>query len=577
MNNLNISYHKLRNHANPPLIFYMVHLYKRFIKMLIKISVLTNKSLIVIIKSQDIVINLYNILTKFSNRDEMDGGVIILKKYFLGVDQGTTGTTALLINENWDVVATRNVEHTQIYPKPGWVEHDPTEIWNAMQTAIASVIAQEQILPSQIASIGIDNQGETCMIWDKVTGQPLYNALVWQDRRTAEYADQLGAEYGEYIQNTTGLTADAYFSGTKIRWLLDNVAGAREKAAAGTLLAGTLDSYLIWKLTGGAAFITDPSTASRTMMLDLAAGQWDQKMLDILDIPRSILPEIMDSSHLYGYTTPETFFGQKVPVSACITDALAAMLAQGCLDRGDMKTTYGTGCFMYINLGHHVTLSKNGLITVCSWSVGGERTYAFDGGVYIAGAAIQWLRDKLRIIWNSAETESIAKSVKDTGGLYFVPAFAGLAAPHWDQYARGMMIGITGGTTREHIVRATLESIAFQVYDNAQVMKLDSGYNFTTMKVDGGPVVNQFLMQFQADLLGTPVDVPVVTEMTAYGAAFLAALAVGEFDSIEDIRKCWKLQRRYEPQMSKDEREFRISEWHRAVERCKNWEIPNRG
>lgn len=500
-----------------------------------------------------------------------------MKRYFLGVDQGTTGTTALLIDENWDVVASKNIEHSQIYPKPGWVEHDPVEIWNAMQTAMASVIAQEQILPSQIASIGIDNQGETCMIWDKATGQPLYNALVWQDRRTAEYADQLGAEYGDYIHAKTGLTADAYFSGTKFRWLLDHVEGAREKAAAGTLMAGTLDSYLIWKLTGGTAFITDQSTASRTLMLDLEAGKWDQKMLDILDIPRSILPEIMDSSHIYGYTTPETFFGHKIPVASCITDALAAMLAQGCLDKGEIKTTYGTGCFMYINLGQQVKLSHNGLISVCAWGVNGERTYAFDGGVYIAGAAIQWLRDKLRIIWNSAETEVIAQAVKDTGGLYFVPAFAGLAAPHWEQYARGMMMGITGGTTREHIVRATLESIAFQVYDNAQVMKKDSGYDFAAMKVDGGPVANKFLMQFQADLLGVPVDVPVVTEMTAYGAAFLAALAVGEFGSIRDVRSCWKLQSRYEPKMSKDEREFRIGEWNRAVECCKHWKVSNRG
>ena len=495
-----------------------------------------------------------------------------MKRYFLGVDQGTTGTTALLINENWEVAAVKNVEHCQIYPKPGWVEHDPVEIWTAMQSAIASVIAQEQINPSQIVSIGIDNQGETCMIWDKNTGEPLHNALVWQDRRTAGLADELGSQYGDYIRSRTGLTADAYFSGTKIRWLLDHVEGAREKADRGELLAGTLDAYLIWKFTGGEAFITDPSTASRTMMMDLEKGEWDPKMLDILAIPRSILPEIVDSSAVYGYTKPETFFGQRIPVSACITDALAAMLAQGCLDKGDIKTTYGTGCFMYMNLGHQARLSDHGLISVCSWSVNGERTYAFDGGVYIAGAAIQWLRDKLRVIENSAQTEAIAQSVEDTGGVYFVPAFSGLAAPHWDQYARGMIIGITGGTTREQIIRATLESIAFQVYDNAEVMKLDSDHDFAVMKVDGGPVVNSFLMQFQADILGRPVEVPVVTEMTAYGAAFLSALAVGEFGSIRDVKDCWKLRRRYEPQMGKEEREFRLEEWHRAVERCKKWE-----
>ena len=499
-----------------------------------------------------------------------------MKKYFLGIDQGTTGTTTLLINEKWDVVATKNIEHKQIYPKPGWVEHDPEEIWEALLAGVDSVIKQEGIDPSQIVSLGLDNQGETCMIWDKKTGKPLYNALVWQDRRTAEYADELGEKHNTYIRNTTGLMADAYFSGTKFRWLLDNVPGARDKAANRELMAGTLDAYLIWRLTNGAAHVTDPSTASRTLMLDLAKGQWDDKMLDILNIPKSILPEVVDSSKIYGYTNPDIFFGQKIPVASGITDALAAMLAQACLEPGDIKTTYGTGCFMYINLGHKVVLSQNGLITVCAWSVNGERTYAFDGGVYIAGAAIQWLRDKLQIINNSAETEKMSIDAKDTGGVYFVPAFSGLAAPHWDQYARGMMIGITGGTTKEQIVRATLESIAFQVYDNAMVMIKDSGKQFAVMKADGGPVVNKFLMQFQADLLGTPVDVPVVTEMTAYGAAFLAALAVGEFNSIEDIRKCWKLQSRYEPKMGADEREFRLSEWHRAIERCKNWEIPKK-
>lgn len=499
-----------------------------------------------------------------------------MKRYFIGIDQGTTGSTALLIDEKWDVVAAKNVEHMQIYPKPGWVEHDPVEIWNAIQTAVAAVLREAGAEPEQIVSIGIDNQGETCMVWDKKTGVPVYNALVWQDRRTAGYADELNGTYGSMITEKTGLGPDAYFSATKIRWILDHVDGVRERAEKGELMAGTLDSYLIWRFTGGEAFITDTSTASRTMMMDLKKGQWDQELLDIYNIPRSILPEITNSSQVYGYTTPETFFGARVPVAACITDALAAMLAQGCLDKGDIKTTYGTGCFMYINLGDTVRYSQNGLITVSSWQVDNKINYAFDGGVYIAGAAIQWLRDKLRVIWNSAETETIAASVPDTGGLYFVPAFSGLAAPHWDQYARGMMIGITGGTTREHIVRATLESIAFQVYDNAQVMKQDSGYGFSVMKADGGPVVNRFLMQFQADILDAAVDVPVVTEMTAYGAAFLAALAVGEFNSIQDVRGCWKLGSRYEPKMGRMEREFCLEQWHRAVERCKNWEIPNR-
>ena len=497
-------------------------------------------------------------------------------RYFMGIDQGTTGTTALLINEKWEVVATKNLTHKQIYPKPGWVEHDPEEIWNAMQTVAADVIKQEGISPSQIASIGIDHQGETCMIWDKNTGLPLYNALCWQDLRTAEYADELGEKHNDYIHPTTGRPAGTCASGVMWHWLLDNVPGARAKAASGDLLAGTLDTYLIWRLTGRAAFVTDHSTASRMLLLDLAKGQWDQKMLDILNIPPGILPEVRDSSQIYGYTAPETFFGQKIPISACITDGLAAMLAQACLNPGEIKTTYGTGCFMYINLGQTPVISKNGLVSICAWSVDNKRTFTFEGGAFITGAAVQWLRDNMRIINNAAETEAIAQSIQGTGGVYFVPAFVGLSAPRWDPYARGMIIGITGETKREHVIRATLESIAFQVYDNAEVMKIDSGYDYTSMRVDGGSVVNRFLMQFQADILGKPVEVPVVTEMTAYGAAFLAALAIGEFSSINDVRSLWKLQSRYEPKMSKDERDFRIGEWHRAVERCKEWEIPNR-
>lgn len=497
-----------------------------------------------------------------------------MKRYFLGIDQGTTGTTALLIDESWAVVGRKNIEHTQIFPKPGWVEHDPLEIWDAVQRAAAQVLKEQGVLPCQVVSIGLDNQGETCLLWNKHTGMPVYNALVWQDRRTAGYADELKEAYGPMIREKTGLGPDAYFSATKLRWLLDNVPGARDAAARGELLAGTLDSYLIWRLTGGEAFVTDPSTASRTMMFNLRTLDWDPDLLALYGIPRQILPAIRNSSEVYGYTTADTFFGAKVPVAACITDALAAMLAQGCLDRGDLKTTYGTGCFMYANLGDRVRYSENGLLTVAAWQVKEQVTYAFDGGVYIAGAAVQWLRDKMRLISHSAESEAMALSVADTGNVYFVPAFSGLAAPHWDQYARGMIIGITGGTTREQVVRATLESIAFQVYDNARVMASDMGRAFSCMKVDGGPVVNKFLMQFQADILGVSVDVPVVTEMTGYGAAFLAALAVGEFDSLSDIRGCWRLATRYEPTMSQMEREFRLEQWHRAVELCKGWERP---
>ncbi|MDR2109886.1 MAG: glycerol kinase GlpK [Spirochaetaceae bacterium] len=496
-----------------------------------------------------------------------------MAKYYLGIDQGTTGTTALLINEKWEVMAQKNIEHRQIYPKPGWVEHDPEEIWEAIQSAMADVMKQAGAVPGDIIAIGLDHQGETCAVWDKKTGKPIYNALVWQDRRTAEYADELKEKHGEMIQQRTGLVPDAYFSATKIRWILDNTAGARDRAARGELLAGTLDAFIIWKFTGGAAFVTDGSTASRTMMIDLKKGQWDDELLGIYNIPKSILPEISDSSQVYGYTTGAGFFGAKVPIGSCITDALAATFAQGCVHPGDIKASYGTGVFMNCNIGTEVKYSPNGLITLCCYRLKGRMTYELEGGVYITGAAVQWLRDKLRIIENSAETEQMALSVKDTGGVYFVPAFSGLAAPHWDQYARGMMIGLTGGTTREQIVRATLEGTAFQVYDNVAVMKKDSGQNISVMRVDGGPVVNRFLMQFQADLLGFPVDVPVVNEMTAYGAGLLAAMAVGNL-TVDDVVKNWKLKRRYEPKISGDERESLLAGWNRAIERCKNWEQP---
>ena len=498
-----------------------------------------------------------------------------MERYFLGIDQGTTGTTALLLDHRWNVAASRTVEHAQICPKPGWVEHDPEEIWAAVQTAVSDVLRAAGASPSQVVSIGIDNQGETCTLWNRRTGKPIYNAIVWQDRRTAEYADELKKTHGRTIKEKTGLGPDAYFSATKLKWILDNVEGAREMADKGEILAGTLDTYIIWRFTGGKAFVTDPSTASRTMMMDLKKAEWDQELLDIYGIPGKILPEIRDSAEVYGYTTGETFFGERKPVAACLTDGVSALLAQGCLDAGDIKTSYGTGCFMYTNLGSEVRYSDS-LITVASWRIGGKINYAFDGGVYIAGAAVQWLRDKMRLIGSAAETETVSMSVPDTGGVYFVPAFVGLAAPIWDQYARGTIVGITGNTTSAHLVRATLESIAFQVYDNAMAMKAASGHDFSVMKVDGGAVVNRFLMQFQADILAKPVNVPVVTEMTAFGAAWTAALAMGEFGGLQDIKRIWKLQRRYEPHMREDERAEKLEQWHRAVERAKSWIIPDK-
>ncbi|MEE2765390.1 MAG: glycerol kinase GlpK [Candidatus Neomarinimicrobiota bacterium] len=496
----------------------------------------------------------------------------ITKKYILGVDQGTTGTTTLVMDENWDIVSRGYIEHEQIYPKPGWVEHDPMEIWDKTKESIRLALEAGKIDIEEIKALGLDNQGETVMLWNKVTGLPVYNALVWQDKRTAEEADQLKEEWDEKIRNKTGLIPDAYFSALKIKWVLDNVEGVREGVAKGEILAGTLDTWLIWKLTGGKVYITDGSTAARTMLLNICQGDWDEEILEKLDIPRSILPDIHPSSKIFGYTDPAVFFNCKLPISASIVDQPAALFGQACFEPGMVKTTYGTGCFMEMNTGDEVVSSKNDLLSIIAWRLGDKNTYALEGGVYITGAAVQWLRDGLQIIDNVAETEQMALSVPDNGGVYFVPAFAGLAAPYWDQYARGMMIGITGGTTRAHIVRATLEGIAFQVKEILDAMRKDSGIAIDVMRVDGGAVANKFLMQFQADILGIPVDVPEITETTALGAAYLAALGIGVFDSLDDIKDNWKLGKRFVPQMGTEERGKLCSNWSKAVERSRNWE-----
>jgi len=421
------------------------------------------------------------------------------KKYYLGVDQGTTGTTALIFDEEWDICGKGYTEHTQYYPKPGWVEHDPIEIWKKTKESVARALDKAGLKAQDLRVMGLDNQGETCMVWDKNTGEPIYNAIVWQDRRTARMADELREDWGDIITRKTGLPVDAYFSALKIKWILDNVENAWNKVEKGELLIGTLDTWLLWKMTGGKIYITDPSTASRTMLFNLHTSQWDDEILEIIGIPRSILPEIMESVDIYGYTSPTEFFDAKVPIAGSVVDQAAALFGQVCFQKGSVKTTYGTGCFMLMNTGNKPIHSQNGLITTAVWSMDKRITFALDGGVYIAGAAIQWLRDGLGIISSPEETESLANSVPDTGGVYFVPAFVGLAAPYWDQYARGMMIGITGGTTRPHIVRATLEATAFQVAENLEVMRKDSGMDIDVMRVDGGAVVNQFLMQFQAE------------------------------------------------------------------------------
>ncbi|HKM01464.1 MAG: glycerol kinase GlpK [Tissierellia bacterium] len=494
-----------------------------------------------------------------------------MNKYYLGIDQGTTGTTVLLLDGNWDIATRGYKEHKQYYPNPGWVEHDPLEIWDRILETIDISTTQAGIKVTDITCIGLDNQGETVMLWDKTTGIPVYNAIVWQDRRTARMADKVSEKYGDMIREKTGLVVDAYFSALKIKWIIENVDGVKEKIEQGNIIAGTLDTWMIWKLTHGDVHVTDYSTASRTMLLNIHTREWDDEILKILDIPKEILPEIKNSAEVYGYTDPSNFFGAKIPISGSVVDQQAALFGQACFTPGTVKTTYGTGCFMLMNTGDKPIYSENGLLTTIGWGLDKNITFALDGGVYITGAAIQWLRDGIKIIESAAETEEISKSINDTGGLYFVPAFVGLAAPHWDQYARGTMIGITASTTRAEIVRATLESIAYQVKDNLDVMVKDSGIPIDVMRVDGGAVANEFLMQFQADILGIPVDVPVITETTALGAAYLAALGIGEFSDLNDLSNKWKLYKRYEPQMSEEKREKLLHDWRRAVERSKGW------
>lgn len=493
------------------------------------------------------------------------------RKFFIGLDQGTTGTTTLILDENWNIYTQGYMEHKQYYPKPGWVEHDAMEIWESTKESIAQALEKGQLRINEITAMGIDNQGETVVVWNKDTGKPVYNAIVWQDRRTARQADELGASHGDIIKQKTGVLVDAYFSALKIKWILDNVEGAREDAEKGKLLAGTIDAWLIWNMTGRRIHMTDYSTASRTMLLNIHEGKWDEEILDLLNIPKSLLPELCNSSKHYGNTDPKYFLGGDIPIAGNVVDQQSALFGQACFEPGTVKTTYGTGCFMLMNTGDKIVDSKNGLLTTVAWGLDDKLSFALDGGVYITGAAIQWLRDGINIIDTAVETESISKSVDGTGGLYFVPAFVGLAAPYWDQYARGMMIGITAGTTRAHIVRATLESIAYQVKENLDVMNRDSGIKIDVMRVDGGPVANEFLMQFQADLLGIPVDVPVITETTALGAAYLAGLAVGEFKNLDEIASKWKLRKRYTPKIGEDERNRLMEGWKAAVERSRNW------
>lgn len=491
-----------------------------------------------------------------------------MSKFILSFDQGTTSSRAILFNKEGQIASIAQREFEQIYPKPGWVEHNATEIWSTQVAVAAEVIVKAGITPTDIAAIGITNQRETTVVWDKNTGEPIHNAIVWQDRRTSAYCDELKAQgHASGIQEKTGLIVDAYFSATKIKWILDNVEGARAKAEAGELLFGTMDTWLIWKLTDGRVHVTDVTNASRTMIYNIHSLNWDQELLDLFNIPRSLLPEVKTSSEVYGETTGNVL-AAKIPIAGIAGDQQAALFGQMCTEVGMVKNTYGTGCFMLMNIGDKPILSQNNLVTTLACQIGDKIQYALEGSIFIGGAVVQWLRDGLGIIATSGEVETLAAEVKDTGGVYLVPAFAGLGAPHWNQDARGTITGITRGTSAAHLARAAVESIAFQTMEVLKAMEADSGHSIRELRVDGGATANNMLMQFQADVLGTKVIRPQVTEVTALGAAYLAGLAVGYWNSMEDISGQWKIDQTFEAGEGNDIPE-RIKGWNRAVKAAK--------
>ncbi len=497
-----------------------------------------------------------------------------MANYILALDQGTTSSRAIVFDCRGNNVAMVNKEFPQIYPRPGWVEHCPMDIWESQLEVAHAALQKAGIAPSQIAGIGITNQRETTIVWDRVTGEPVYNAIVWQCRRTAPICDELKAKgWAERIREKTGLVVDAYFSGTKVKWILDSVSGLREKAENGEILFGNVDTWLMWKLSGGKVHATDYSNASRTMLFNIHDLDWDDDILGELGIPRAMLPEALPSSTIYGYTE-EDVLGASVPLAGDAGDQQAALFGQACYGPGMAKNTYGTGCFMLMNTGDVAVPSKHGLLTTIAWGIDSKVEYALEGSIFITGAAIQWLRDELRIIDSSAQSEEYALQVPDTGGVYVVPAFVGLGAPYWDMYARGTIVGITRGTKREHIIRATLESISYQTRDVLEAMIQDSGIDLQELKVDGGAVGNNFLMQFQADMLGVPVQRPKITETTALGAAYLAGLAVGYWDSQDEIAEMWQIDREFEPSMPEETRDKLYAGWKRAVERAVKWEQP---
>ncbi len=495
------------------------------------------------------------------------------KKYVMAFDAGTTSNRAILFDHSGGIVAVAQQEFPQIYPRPGWVEHDPMDIWSTQSGVARQVIEKAGITPNEVAAIGITNQRETAIVWDRKSGKPIMNGIVWQDRRTAGMCDELKRRGLEaYIRETTGLVIDAYFSGTKIAWMLENVAGAREAAEKGELLFGTVDTWLIWKLTGGAVHVTDYSNASRTMIYDIKSLDWDDRLLKELGIPRAMLPEVRPSSAVYGRTDSKTFGGAEIPVAAAIGDQQGALFGQACFRKGMAKNTYGTGSFVLMNTGEEPVTSKTGLLTTIAWGLDNRVEYALEGAIFVTGAAVQWLRDELWAIHDAADTNYFASKVSDTNGVYMVPAFVGLGAPYWDQYARGAIVGLTRGANRDHIVRATLESIGYQTRDVVECMEKDSGIETTELKVDGGASNNDFLMQFQADILGVPVLRPKIVETTARGSAFLAGLAVGFWSTQDELNDAFELERRFSPTFDEGHRETLYRGWKKAVEKARDWE-----
>lgn len=493
------------------------------------------------------------------------------RKYILALDQGTTSSRSIIFDEQGNIVSMSQKEFSQIFPQPGWVEHDPEEIWNSQLYTAKEAIRNAGITAGQIASIGITNQRETTVVWDKKTGTPICNAIVWQDRRTSDICNSLKKkkDFEKYVRDSTGLVVDAYFSGTKIKWILDTVKGARKRAENGELLFGTIDSWLVWKLTDGSLHITDYSNASRTMLFNIKTLKWDPKLLTALDIPSLMMPYVVDSSRIYGFTH-RGIFDVEIPIAGIAGDQQAALFGQTCFNPGMAKNTYGTGCFLLMNTGNKMVKSKNGLLTTIAWGIGGKVEYALEGSVFIAGAAVQWLRDGLKIIDTAGDSEYHANAVNGTDGVYVVPAFAGLGAPYWNMEARGAIFGLTRGTSKSHFVRATLESLAYQTKDVLGAMEQDSGIKLKSLRVDGGASANSFLMQFQSDLLGVPVDRPTVTETTALGAAYLAGLAVGYYKK-PNILKQWKVDKQFKPVMKPTDRTKLYDGWKKAVRLTMGW------